>query len=85
MLWSLAGEDEDADGIWLPKLQVALTKCDLVSREDLAKCVVVLRSDLSSLVPWENKLQTLMLSASRGQGLMELKKELGALFIRPTV
>lgn len=65
-----------------PKLQIVLTKCDLVCREDLAKRVVLLRSELSSLIPRETKLPTLMLSASKGQGLTELRKELAALFIK---
>jgi len=69
-------------GLSMPKLQVVLTKCDLLSRHELAKCVTVLRSDLSTLVPREVKLPTLMLSGRSGQGVTELKKELGALFIK---
>jgi Predicted GTPase len=76
----------------LPPIQVVLTKCDLVSQEDLARRVVQSREQLSNTLKREpSALPVMLVSARAGLGynnirgnhakggILELQKELAAL------
>ncbi|KAG5192301.1 P-loop containing nucleoside triphosphate hydrolase protein [Tribonema minus] len=62
-----------------PKLQVILTKCDLVQRRELARRVSQVRARLSDVTPRETYLPVLMVSALRDQAVEDLQKELAGL------
>jgi hypothetical protein len=69
----------------LPPIQLVLTKCDLVSQEDLARRVVLVRKQLSDCLRREpSSLPIMMVNAKlQGQGgVLELQKELAALVPR---
>jgi GTP-binding protein len=76
----------------LPPIQVVLTKCDLVSQDDLARRVVLSREQLSYTLKREpSALPVMLVSARAGLGfnnirgnhakggILELQKELAAL------
>lgn len=76
----------------LPPIQVVLTKCDLVSQEDLARRVVQSREHLSNTLKREPSALPIMLVSARAGlgynnirgnhakgGILELQKELAAL------
>mmetsp|Transcript_56462 Transcript_56462/g.113096 ORF Transcript_56462/g.113096 Transcript_56462/m.113096 type:complete len:497 (+) Transcript_56462:84-1574(+) len=68
-----------------PKLQVVLTKCDLVKRKDLVRRVGLLREDLRDLFPFGQshydwgRLPVVMLSSLEDKGVRELQRELASL------
>ncbi|CAM9570896.1 unnamed protein product [Discosporangium mesarthrocarpum] len=62
-----------------PKVQILMTKCDLVKRIDLARRVTQLRREIDEVSPRQTGLPVLMVSALRGNGLEELQRELSAL------
>lgn len=69
----------------LPPIQLVLTKCDLVSQDDLARRVVLVRKQLSDCLRREpSSLPIMMVNAKvQGQGgVLELQKELAALVPR---
>jgi len=83
--------------IELSPIQIVLTKCDLVSRNDLARRVVLVKSELSDLLRREpSSLPIMMVSAKAGigyncikggrarGGILELQKELASIVPEPT-
>ncbi len=83
---------KDTDLRELPPIQLVLTKCDLVSQNDLARRVVQSRSQLSSVLWREPSALPIMLVSARAGlgfnnirgnrargGILELQKELAAL------
>lgn len=66
-----------------PKIQILLTKCDLVKRIDLARRVVMVRQQLDEVSRRQTNLPTMTLSALKGRGLVELQKELASLDPKP--
>ncbi|CAM9227076.1 unnamed protein product, partial [Scytosiphon promiscuus] len=67
-----------------PKIQILLTKCDLVKRIDLARRVVFVRHQLEEVSRRQTSLSVMTLSALKGAGVVELQKELAALDPKPT-
>lgn len=63
------------------KLQVVLTKCDLVERSELARRVHLVREQLVHSFPAlrVSSMPVLMLSALEGRGVVELHKDLASL------
>lgn len=63
------------------KLQVILTKCDLVERSELARRVHLTREQLSDSLPFlrTSNMPVLMVSALESRGVVELHKELASL------
>jgi GTP-binding protein len=63
------------------KLQVVLTKCDLVERSELARRVQLVREQLSDSFPSLriSNMPVLMLSALEGRGVAELHRDLASL------
>ncbi|CAM9674857.1 unnamed protein product [Ascophyllum nodosum] len=68
-----------------PKIQILLTKCDLVKRVDLARRVAFVRHQLDEVSRRQTNLPTMMLSALKGRGLVELQRELASLDPAPGV
>ena len=63
-----------------PKLQVVLTKCDLVERRDLARRISLLKEELREILPpAAGHLPLAMLSANQGRGIVELQQDLASL------
>jgi GTP-binding protein EngB required for normal cell division len=63
-----------------PKLQIVLTKCDLVDRLDLVRRVEALREELNEILPpAAGRLPVVMVSALEDKGICELQRELAAL------
>lgn len=60
------------------KLQVVLTKCDLVERAMLARRILVVRKQVQDNF-YGSDLPVMMVSALSGLGIVELQKELSAL------
>lgn len=71
-----------ADIKW--KLQVVLTKCDLVERMTLARRIQHLRETLDDFLPGtlSTSLPIMPVSCYEGGGVLQLKSELGALVVR---
>lgn len=69
----------------VPKLQVVLTKCDMVTREDLARRFLLMKQQLDEVLPRESRLPVMMVSASKGQGVAELRRDLAALIPAPLI
>ena len=76
----------------LPPIQIVLTKCDLVSQNDLARRVVEMKSELSGVLKREPSALPIMLVSARAGvgfnnvrnnkargGILELQRELAAL------
>ena len=66
------------------KLQIVLTKCDLVERSVLARRVQEIREDVIKSFPYLGKgghtsLPVMMISGRYGNGIVELQKELAPL------
>lgn len=63
------------------KLQVVLTKCDLVERSELARRVHLMRDQLTGAFPFlkVTNMPLLMLSALENRGIVELHKDLASL------
>jgi hypothetical protein len=66
------------------KLQIVLTKCDLVERSILARRVQEIREDVIKSFPYFGKgghtaLPVMMISGLHGNGIVELQKELSPL------
>eukprot|EP00603_Paraphysomonas_imperforata_P007175 CAMPEP_0114426814 /NCGR_PEP_ID=MMETSP0103-20121206/8003_1 /TAXON_ID=37642 ORGANISM="Paraphysomonas imperforata, Strain PA2" /NCGR_SAMPLE_ID=MMETSP0103 /ASSEMBLY_ACC=CAM_ASM_000201 /LENGTH=351 /DNA_ID=CAMNT_0001595809 /DNA_START=418 /DNA_END=1473 /DNA_ORIENTATION=- len=63
------------------KLQVVLTKCDLVERSELARRVQLVREQLAHSFPAlrVSNMPVLMLSALEGRGVVELHRDLASL------
>ena len=76
----------DIGSIKMPwKLQVILTKCDLVERVDLARRVQLMKDEISekfSFLKTAN-MPILMVSAQENKGIVELHKDLASL-VPPT-
>ncbi|CAE7516331.1 engB, partial [Symbiodinium microadriaticum] len=66
------------DATW--KLQIILTKCDLVERLDLARRIAAVRDQVRANF-FEDDLPVMMVSAAKGLGIVELQKELSSLVI----
>ncbi|CAM9639813.1 unnamed protein product [Ectocarpus sp. 4 AP-2014] len=66
-----------------PKIQILLTKCDLVKRIDLARRVVFVRQQLEEVSRRQTNLSIMTLSALKGAGMVELQKELASLDPKP--
>jgi GTP-binding protein EngB required for normal cell division len=63
-----------------PKLQVVLTKCDLVERRDLVRRISFLKEELREILPpAAGRLPLIMLSAKQGRGIVELQQDLASL------
>lgn len=82
----------------LPPIQLVLTKCDLVSQKDLAKRVVLVKEQLSSiLVRQPSSLPVMLVSAKAGLGfnnirdnrarggILELQRDLAGLVPKPQI
>jgi GTP-binding protein len=69
----------------LPPIQIVLTKCDLVSQEDLARRVLQVTKQLSEVLRRQtSNLPVQLVSVKPKQtGVLELKKELASLIITP--
>ncbi|CAM9167220.1 unnamed protein product [Pylaiella littoralis] len=67
-----------------PKIQILLTKCDLVKRIDLARRVALVRQQLEEVSRRQTNLSTMTISALKGAGVVELQRELAALDPKPT-
>jgi len=80
----------------LPPIQIVLTKCDLVTQNDLARRVVQVRQNLSeALVREPSSLPVMVVSAKAGLGfnnirghaakggILELQRDIASLAIRP--
>lgn len=66
------------------KLQIVLTKCDLVERSMLARRIEKIRSEIVQHFPYLGRtgstfLPVMMVSGLNGNGVLELQKELAAL------
>lgn len=66
------------------KLQIVLTKCDLVERSMLARRIQQIRTEVIQHFPYLGKggstsLPLMMISGLHGNGIIELQKELAAL------
>eukprot|EP00752_Nemacystus_decipiens_P003097 g2868.t1 len=66
-----------------PKIQILLTKCDLVKRIDLARRVAFVRQQLEEVSRRQTNLSTMTVSALKGAGVVELQKELASLDPKP--
>lgn len=80
----LTGEpnsEKTARSLRLPwKLQIVLTKCDLVDRIELARRIKLVRNQVSEALPgFGNQLQVIPLSSEQRRGIVDLQKELSAL------
>ncbi|CAM9494611.1 unnamed protein product [Chrysoparadoxa australica] len=64
-----------------PKLQVILTKADLLSRLDLGRMVVAVRQCIDEVTPRQSKLPVLMVSSLKHGGVEALKRELDAIVV----
>ena len=76
--------DAAAEAAQPPKLQVVLTKCDLVERRELARRVAVLKEelrDMDFLGSAAGRLPLALVSAAEGKGVFELQRELAALAV----
>lgn len=62
------------------KLQIVLTKCDLVERMDLARRVTAVREQIRSHF-FDEDIPVMMVSAAKGLGIVELQRELAALVV----
>lgn len=59
----------------IPPIQLILTKCDLVPRDDLARRVVLVRQQLSETLRREtSSLPVLLVSARAGVGFNNIRK-----------
>jgi len=68
----------------LPKVQVVLTKGDLVAREDLARRISFVRDELRDLLPRSAGFLPLMpISSTESRGVLELQRELASLLPGP--
>jgi hypothetical protein len=62
------------------KLQIVLTKCDLVERDDLARRISIIHREISEALPgFSNMLPIMTVSGLERKGILELQKELAAL------
>ena len=62
----------------MPAIQIVLTKCDLVTRDDLARRVVHVRQELSDTLRRETSaLPVLLVSARAGVGFNNVTKRGG--------
>lgn len=62
----------------MPAIQIVLTKCDLVGRDDLARRVVHVRQELSDTLRRETSaLPVLLVSARPGVGFNNVRKRGG--------
>ena len=60
----------------LPPIQIVLTKCDLVKQADLARRVVLVRTQLSDfLVREPSSLPVMLVSARAGVGFNNIRRE----------
>lgn len=63
-----------------PKLQIVLTKCDLVERLELVRRVQLLREELHDILPKAaGRLPVVMVSSLEDKGIRELQRELAGL------
>ena len=89
------GKTQEKRAIQLPPIQIVLTKCDLVTQNDLARRVVQVREQLSdALVRETSALPVMLVCAKAGLGynnvrgnrarggILELQRELAALVIQ---
>jgi GTP-binding protein EngB required for normal cell division len=66
------------------KLQIVLTKCDLVPRADLARRCVIIRNELTEALPgFSNMLPIMFVSGNELKGIVELQRELASLVRTP--
>lgn len=62
------------------KLQIVVTKCDLVDRLELARRIQIISDTASEMLPgFGTPLPIIAVSGKFGNGIVELKKELGSL------
>ena len=62
------------------KLQIVLTKCDLLERADIARRITVIRNELTDALPgFSNMLPIMTVSGLERKGIIELQKELASL------
>ena len=67
------------------KLQIVLTKCDLVERADIARRVQIIRDELSEFFPrLGSNLPMMLVSGHECKGIVELQKDLAALVVKQT-
>ena len=67
--------------VW--KLQIVLTKCDLVERADIARRVKLIRDDLSEYFPGlASNLPIMLVSGRECKGIIELQKDLASLVVK---
>lgn len=62
-----------------PKLQVIMTKCDLVQRMELVRRITQVRQHLNEATPRETRLPVLMVSALTDKAVDDIRKELAGM------
>jgi GTP-binding protein EngB required for normal cell division len=74
----------DKDSLVKWKLQIVLTKCDLVERFELVRRIQVLKDKISEILPniGYTSLPILAISSIENRGVLELKKDLASLIVR---
>ena len=66
------------------KLQLVLTKCDLLDRNELARRIQVIQDSITEMLPgYGNMLSVIALSGKYGNGVLDLKRELSSLVTPP--